>query len=374
MGGKRKVQQHSGLAGITTLMRSDALDPNVDLQKTEDKVLNNIIEDGASSDNKSNPSDTSEKSNLDEIYKLAKDLDIKIDGMGPDKVSMASKSRRTIVDKLDVISKDSTAKRSLKSSVDSDSIVSVKKSKQTSRRSRANSSELRSCITRERRSQPSFAPVERSPPPPQHIPVYNKQNYDFPIRQEKRTIALTEEQVKRSHIDGVIGNIRTETRNTFSTDMERTQDMKASKLEQIASIKLALSEEGIDTSMITIPSMSSPIEEIDSTLNLLLLKNNRYRYSSLAEEVISAGAEVLESVFDGNRKIPIVNISPDYSGYSSTVNVKLHRLRFETSQVVGDVIEKHNISPLARIGMKQKTVPKSILPTTFRLCSWENSC
>ena len=114
MGGKRKVQQHSGLAGITTLMRSDALDPNVDLQKTEDKVLNNIIEDGASSDNKSNASDTSEKSNLDEIYKLAKDLDIKIDGMGPDKVRMASKSRRTIVDKLYVISKDSNTKRSLK--------------------------------------------------------------------------------------------------------------------------------------------------------------------------------------------------------------------------------------------------------------------
>ena len=41
-----------------------------------------------------------------------------------------------------------------------------------------------------------------------------------------------------------------------------------------------------------------------------------------------------------------------YTGYSSTVNVKLHRLRFETSQVVGDVIEKHNISPMARIGME----------------------
>ena len=167
-----------------------------------------------------------------------------------------------------------------------------------------------------------------------------------------QTVALTQEHTKKQHIDSVIGNIRKETRNTFSTDMERMQDDKASKLEQIASIKLALAEEGIDTSMINTPQMNTSMEEVSSTLNLLLMKNNRYRYSSLAEEVISAGAEVLESVFDGTRQVPILNFSPDYSGYSSTVNVKLHRLRFETSQVVGDVIEKHNISPVARIGME----------------------
>ena len=143
--------------------------------------------------------------------------------------------------------------------------------------------------------------------------------------------------------------MRGETRNTFSTDVERNQDMKASKIEQIVSIKMCLNEEGIDTSMINTPSMSSSLEEVESILNLLLMKNNRYRYSSLAEEVISAGAEMLESVFDGTRKVPVLGICPDYTGYSSTVNVKLHRLRFETSQVVGDVVERHNISPMLRI-------------------------
>ena len=34
---------------------------------------------------------------------------------------------------------------------------------------------------------------------------------------------------------------------------------------------------------------------------------------------------------------------------SSTVNVKLHRLRFETSQIVGDIVEKNNVSPITRI-------------------------
>lgn len=31
------------------------------------------------------------------------------------------------------------------------------------------------------------------------------------------------------------------------------------------------------------------------------------------------------------------------------MNVKLHRLRFETSQIVGDIVEKNNVSPITRV-------------------------
>ena len=40
---------------------------------------------------------------------------------------------------------------------------------------------------------------------------------------------------------------------------------------------------------------------------------------------------------------------PDYTGYHNTVNIKLHRMRYETSQVVGNIIEKYNIGPTGRI-------------------------
>ena len=103
--------------------------------------------------------------------------------------------------------------------------------------------------------------------------------------------------------------------------------MKANKLEQIASLKMSLSEEGVDLNDIPQVTIESSVDEINSILSLLSMKNNRYRYSTLAEEAISSCAEVLESVFDGSTNIPILNIAPDYTGYSSTVNVKLHRLR-----------------------------------------------
>jgi hypothetical protein len=78
----------------------------------------------------------------------------------------------------------------------------------------------------------------------------------------------------------------------------------------------------------------------------------------LAEEVILGLAEGVETVFDGSRRIPVFGWKPDYTGYHNTVNVKLHRMRFETSQIVGNTIEKYSIGPLTRIVLE-------LLPSFF---------
>jgi hypothetical protein len=168
----------------------------------------------------------------------------------------------------------------------------------------------------------------------------------------------TEEQRRRRHINSVVADIRGETRTSFGVEAERIQDLKASKLEQIGQLRMTLEEEGIDCDSVSTPSSSSPIAEIDSVLNILRLKNDRNRYSSLAEEVILGCAEGIETVFDGTREIPIVGWRPDYTGYHSTVNIKLHRMRFETSQVVGSIIQRFNIGPTSRIIME-------LLPSFF---------
>jgi hypothetical protein len=135
-------------------------------------------------------------------------------------------------------------------------------------------------------------------------------------------------------------------------EKERLRDNKASKLEQIGQLRMALEDEGIDCTSVTKPNMDSSIDEIDGVLNILRLKNDRNRYSTLAEEIILGVAEGIETVFNGTRRIPILGWRPDYTGYHNTVNVKLHRMRFETSQVVGSIIEKRKISPTARIALE----------------------
>jgi hypothetical protein len=169
---------------------------------------------------------------------------------------------------------------------------------------------------------------------------------------------ITKDQEHRRHISSVISGMRGETQTSFGIESERVQDVKVRKLEQIGQLRMTLEEEGIDCAAVGAPTLASPLEEIESVLGVLKLKNDRNRYSSLAEEVILGFSEMVETVFDGSREVPVVKWRPDYTGYHNTVNVKLHRMRFETSQVVGGVIERFNVGPTARILME-------LLPSFF---------
>ncbi len=173
-----------------------------------------------------------------------------------------------------------------------------------------------------------------------------------------RAPEMTEEQQRRAHINSVVADMRKETRTTFGVEKERIQDEKATKLEQIAQLKLVLEEEGYKCDKVGSPTLESSMEEIDGVLAVLRLRNDRNRYSSLAEEIFVGGAEMLETVCDGTRAMPIIGWKPDYTGYSQTVAVKLHRMRFETAQVVGTIIEKFRIGSVARIVLE-------LLPSIF---------
>ena len=153
-------------------------------------------------------------------------------------------------------------------------------------------------------------------------------------------------------IDDVLEGLHGETRTPAGAERERLQDSKTTKLEQIAQLRMALEEESIDCKSVSIPTAKSSMAEIDSVLNILRLKNDRNRYSSLAEEVILGLAEGIEAVFDGTRALPLLGYQPDYTGYHNTVLVKLHRMRLETSQVVGDIVSRYNIGSPMRILME----------------------
>lgn len=150
----------------------------------------------------------------------------------------------------------------------------------------------------------------------------------------------------------VMEDLRGETRTAQGAERAREKELRDSKLEQIGQLRLVLEEEGISCGSVADPGPESSMEEVDSVLNTLRLKNDRNRYSSLAEELILGAAQVVETVFDGQRVVPVLGLRPDYTGYSATVNAKLHRMRFETSQVVGDIINRHNVGPTMRIVME----------------------
>lgn len=153
----------------------------------------------------------------------------------------------------------------------------------------------------------------------------------------------------RTHIESVMNTMRNDTQSSYGVNRERLNDIKSSKLDQIAQLKMILEEEGIDCSALSNPNIDSTLESIDETLAILKLKNDRNRYASLAEELILGIAEVIEWIFDGSRAVPILGWKPDYTGYHNTVNAKLHRMRGETSDLIGNFVNKHKIGTTTRI-------------------------
>lgn len=155
---------------------------------------------------------------------------------------------------------------------------------------------------------------------------------------------LTEEQKKQKVLNHVLSDIGD---SKFSIDKEKEEDDKAIMLEQIDMLILNLKDEGIDVSRIPEVNSHSSIEEVENVHKILRLKNDRNRYCSFAEECILAGSHALEWVFDGEKEY--LGKKPDLRGWSATVNVKLRRMRFDTSTFVSDVMQGYNLGHGTRI-------------------------
>jgi hypothetical protein len=294
------------LSGITTLMNKQHINQFANLEQIEQRVLNNITHVDVV------PNDY----NM-EVDKLARELGLDF-GTGLKLV------------KLDDVDDEIPPRQQ-------PSPPSVKSNK-------SKCSHCSNCSKCSRRS--GTIPMR-----PQQSRIQPSREYVDNVKEDTR-IDITDEHDKKTKIMEVFSDMRKTNRTGFSMNIERTRDSKSNKIEQICNIISTLDEEGVDIRGFTIPSMDSTMEEIDSVLNLVNMKMNRTRYSSLFEEIVIGGAEFMESKLDGTRAIPPFNWKPDYTGYSNTVSVKLHRMRYETSKLVGNSMEKLNIGSTARILME----------------------
>ena len=171
---------------------------------------------------------------------------------------------------------------------------------------------------------------------------YSKNNYESSSFAYK----LTEEQQNQKIVDNVL-QINNNTQYNYNIDDENRDDLKLTLLEKIDNLTEELEDEGISLDKIPKVDYNSNLDQIEYVAKLLMLKTNRNRYASLGEEFILALASGLELLCNGEREI--LGIKPDLQGYSDVVKVKLRRLRNETSQVVGNVVEKYEISPVTTL-------------------------
>ncbi|WEG42283.1 BA71V-B407L [African swine fever virus] len=161
----------------------------------------------------------------------------------------------------------------------------------------------------------------------------------------------SEKSIKPStkQVDRLIHHLRSngDPNSFYKKEYDYDRKTKLIKLERINMLLTYLANEQISIDGIKIPTIDSPMQEIDDAIEMLTHRNIGTRYSSIAEEILIGLARGLEIVFDGTREIPFLNYRPDYTGLHNTFMIKLFKMRYETSQVVGNFVQ--NMSPLSKI-------------------------
>ena len=115
------------------------------------------------------------------------------------------------------------------------------------------------------------------------------------------------------------------------------RDIKSCKLAD-GQLRMTPEEEGIDTSAVGNPTIDSEMADIDSVLNILKMKNDRNRYSSLADEIIPESPSSSPSSVRRNHHHPYHQLDAD------SHRLPQYRQRqaapacgSETAQVVGSI-------------------------------------
>ena len=161
-----------------------------------------------------------------------------------------------------------------------------------------------------------------------------------------------------SQLDTAMNSIRNDTNSSKVVEHHEIKDSKITMIAEIEQLKEQLASDDINVESYPTPTIDSTYDSIKSVLDALKNKYDKNRYSSLAEEILIGAATALETVFDGTREIPLFGWRPDYTGYHNTVNVKLNRMQYETSNIVGKFFKKNHISDGARCALE-------LLPTLF---------
>lgn len=167
---------------------------------------------------------------------------------------------------------------------------------------------------------------------------------------------MTLEQKRQNYVDSVLGDIKKDKELEFDLDREKEEDEKNSLLEQIDTLRTILEDDGVDLSNIPIVTKKSTMSDINNVYKILRLKNDRNRYCTFAEEMILAGAQGLEYLFDG--KNDWFGRRPDLTGWSNTCKLKLRRCRFQTSTLVKDIMRDYSMSPWVQLTLE-------LIPSAF---------
>jgi len=221
------------------------------------------------------------------------------------------------------------------------------------------------------RSPPRSPPRSPSRSPPRKkkkkVSIFDEEEEDedededvlFQSRLASRS-RRTKEEVASAAVASAIRDMRPI--DVIDIQREHDEDKKIALMEEIDMLKSILKEDNINYSDIKIPGEGASVADMMKARTRLLHRNDRNRCRTFGEEIFMTAAQGLEYLFDGQRDY--FGRRPDLTGWSSTVGVKLRRMRFDTSTMVTNVMSEYNFGPMARIGME--LIPSAFMHSRMR--------
>jgi hypothetical protein len=185
-----------------------------------------------------------------------------------------------------------------------------------------------------------------------------KVDYNYTDMDDKQLHTMTLEQKKQNYVNEALHDIDNADNEDLEIDIdqEREEDDKIALLEQIDQLRDSLEDDNVNLSNVPLVTKSNSISDIKNIYKILMLKNDRNRYCSFAEELILSGAYGIEYLFDGKKEW--LGRKPDLVGWSNTVKIKLRRCRFQTSSLVKEMMSSYNMGPAWQLALE-------VIPSMF---------
>lgn len=176
---------------------------------------------------------------------------------------------------------------------------------------------------------------------------------------------MSDEQRKQRYLASALAQLNTHPirdGEKFSMDIEKQNDKKNMLLEQINMLRTNLDDDGIKIGDIQLVTTDNTFEEVESVYKQLRYRNDHARYCGFANEFAQMGAYGLEWAFDGKKTY--LGFKPDLTGWSSTLNIKMRRLSYETSALVSDGMREYNMGNFSRLCLE--LIPSMFLHAKMR--------
>lgn len=181
-----------------------------------------------------------------------------------------------------------------------------------------------------------------------------------PMHNDPGLVNMSNEQHRQRILQNALNSINTHSMSDgdkFSLDAEKENDTKNLLLEQINMLRTNLADDDIKISDVRVVSTENTLEEVERVFEQLRYRNDHARYCGFAKELAEVGAYGLEWAFDGKKNY--FGIRPNLTGWGATLNIKMRRLRYETSRLVSDGMAAYNLGNFSRLCLE--LVPSMVI-------------